>query len=117
VFSGNKSLEFSLPISTDEVSNSVKKIISPTQDRVFIRAYTKFDPGYQVTGSNHNGLSLSAQYPGPGRCPPPDGTGFFLFLLQNVLGVSEKALLDSRTYILTGHANGQRLATIGILPD
>ena len=87
VFSGNKSLEFSLPISPDEVSNSAKKIINPTQDTVFIRAYTKFDPGYQVTGSNHNGLGLSAQYPGPGRRPPPDGTGFFLFLLQNnVLG-------------------------------
>jgi hypothetical protein len=87
VFSGNKSLEFSLPISTDEVSNSAKKIINPTQDTVFIRAYTKFDPGYQVTGSNHDGLRLSAQYPGPGRRPPPDGTGFFLFTLQNnILG-------------------------------
>jgi hypothetical protein len=83
VFSGNKSLEFSLPISAIEVSNAAKKIINPTQDTVFIRAYTKFDPGYQVTGSNHNGLRLSAEYPGPGRRPPPDGTGFFLFLLQN----------------------------------
>jgi hypothetical protein len=45
VFSGNKSLEFSLPISADEVTNSAKKIINPTQDTVFIRAYTKFDPG------------------------------------------------------------------------
>ncbi len=83
VFSGNKSLEFSLPISANEVSNSAKKIINPTQDTLFIRAYTKFDPGYQVTASNHNGLRLSARYPGPGIMPPPDGTGFFLFLLQN----------------------------------
>jgi FG-GAP-like repeat len=87
VYSGHKSLEFSLPINANEVSNSAKKIINPTQDTVFIRAYTKFDLGYQVTGSNHNGLRLSAQYPGPGRRPPPDGTGFFLFLLQNnILG-------------------------------
>jgi FG-GAP-like repeat len=85
VYSGSKSLEFSLPISTNEVSNAAKKTINPTQDTVFIRAYTKFDPGYQVTGSNHNGLRLSAQYPGPGRRPPPDGTGFFLFTLQNLI--------------------------------
>jgi hypothetical protein len=83
VFSGHKSLEFSLPINANEVSNSANKIINPTQDTVFIRAYTKFDPGYHVTGSNHNGLVLSAQFPGPGRPPPPDGTGWFLFLLQN----------------------------------
>jgi hypothetical protein len=119
VFSGIKSLEFSLPINANEVSNGAKKIINPTQDTVFIRAYIKFDPGYQVTGSNHNGLLLAAQYPGPGRRPPPDGTGFFLFFLQNnIIGpVSEKALLDSRTYILTGHGNGQTLAIIGILTD
>jgi hypothetical protein len=87
VYSGHKSLEMKLPINPNEVSNSAKKIINPTQDTVFIRAYTKFDPGYQITGSNHNGLRLSAQYPGPGRRPPPDGTGFFLFLLQNnILG-------------------------------
>ena len=91
VFSGNKSLEFSLPISANEVSNSVKKIINPTQDTVFIRAYTKFDPGYQVTGSTHNGLTLSAEYPGPGRRPPPDGTGFFLFVLQNNSLIGESA--------------------------
>jgi hypothetical protein len=85
VYSGNKSLEFSLPISPNEVSNAAKKNINPTQDTVFIRAYTKFDPGYQVTGSNHNGLMLSAEFPGPGIPPPPDGTGFFLFLVQNVI--------------------------------
>ena len=83
VFSGGKSLEFSLPISTTEVSNSLKKRLSPEQDTVFLRAYTKFDAGYSVNTSNHNGLRLSAKYPGPGIIPPADGTGFFLFLLQN----------------------------------
>ena len=82
-FAGGKSLEFSLPISTTEVSNSLKKRLSPEQDTVFLRAYTKFDAGYSVNTSNHNGLRLSAKYPGPGIIPPADGTGFFLFLLQN----------------------------------
>jgi hypothetical protein len=82
-FAGSKSLEFSLPISTAEVANSLKKRLSPEQDTVFLRAYTKFDAGYSVNTSNHNGLRLSARYPGPGIIPPADGTGFFLFLLQN----------------------------------
>src|SRR5437763_10883213 len=88
-FAGSKSLEFSLPISTAEVSNSLKKRLSPEQDTVFLRAYTKFDAGYSVNTSNHNGLRLSAKYPGPGIIPPADGTGFFLFLLQNnILGTT-----------------------------
>ena len=56
---------------------------------MFLRAYTKFDAGYSVNTSNHNGLRLSAKYPGPGIVPPADGTGFFLFLLQNnILGTT-----------------------------
>ncbi len=85
-FAGSKALEFSLPITTIEVANSLAKRLNPTQDTVFLRAYTKFDPGYSVNGSNHNGLRLSANYPGPGIMPPADGTGFFLFLLQNNIG-------------------------------
>ena len=88
-FAGSKALEFSLPISIAEVSNSLKKRLSPEQDTVFLRAYTKFDAGYSVNTSNHNGLRLSAKYPGPGVIPSADGTGFFLFLLQNnILGTA-----------------------------
>ncbi len=83
-FSGGKALEMKLPISTTEVVNQVRKKLSPEEVVVYIRAYTKFDPGYSVTGSNHNGLRLSAHYPGgTGVMPPPDGTGFFLFSVQN----------------------------------
>jgi hypothetical protein len=86
-FAGSKALEFSLPITATEVANSLGKDFSPGYDTLFLRAYTKFDPGYMVNGSNHNGLRLSANYPGPGIMPPADGTGFFLFLLQNnILG-------------------------------
>jgi hypothetical protein len=82
-YAGSKALEMTLPISTAEVANALTKTIASTVDTAFIRAYTKFDPGYSVTTSNHNGLRLSAKYPGPGIKPPVDGTGFFLFLLQN----------------------------------
>jgi hypothetical protein len=82
-YAGGKALEMTLPISTAEVANALNKTLAPTVDTAFIRAYTKFDSGYSVTNSNHNGLRLSAKYPGPGIKPPVDGTGFFLFLLQN----------------------------------
>ena len=82
-YAGGKAVEMTLPISTAEVANALNKTLAPTVDTAFIRAYTKFDPGYSVSTSNHNGLRLSARYPGPGIKPPVDGTGFFLFLLQN----------------------------------
>jgi hypothetical protein len=89
VYAGGKALEFSLPqVNNQEVSNAVVKTISPTQDTLFVRVYTKFDAGYHVTtGSNHNGIRISAQYPGPGT--PPNGTDFFLFIIQNALNYGE----------------------------
>ena len=83
-FSGGKALEMSLPISTTEVSNTIRKALNPTQDVVFIRIYQKWDAGYSLNNtSNHNGVRLSAKYPGPGIMPPVDGTGFYSFTLQN----------------------------------
>jgi hypothetical protein len=82
-YAGAKALEMTLPISDRGISNALNKKLIPPQDVVFLRAYTKFDAGYSVDASNHNGLRLSAKYPGPGIKAPADGTGFFLFLLQN----------------------------------
>ena len=83
-YAGGKALEMTLPISTTEVFKSVGKKLNPTQDVLFIRAYTKFDPGYYVRGgSNHNGLRVSAGNIITGRAPPADGTGFFLTSIQN----------------------------------
>ncbi|HEY5867737.1 MAG TPA: hypothetical protein VI542_19635 [Candidatus Tectomicrobia bacterium] len=88
VFAGTRALEFTLPASSVEVSNAVVKNISPTQDTLFVRVYTKFDPGYDITtGSNHNGIRISSHYPGPGT--PPNGTDFFLFLLENSIFYKE----------------------------
>ena len=84
VLSGDKSVEFALPVSTTELSCSLWKILSPERDTVYMRMYHKFDPGYNIPTSNHNGIRLSAKYPETaGHIPPADGTGFFLFLLQN----------------------------------
>jgi hypothetical protein len=79
-----KSIEMSLPITTSETGISLSRILNPAQDVVYMRMYQKFDPGFDASGSGHNGIRLSAQYPETaGRRPPPDGTGFFLFHLEN----------------------------------
>ena len=82
-FAGQKGLEMTLPVSTNEQVNALHKTINPQQDTVYIRTYCKWDAGYSATGNNHNGIRLSAHYPGAGVKPPTDGSGFFLFLLQN----------------------------------
>jgi hypothetical protein len=83
VYSGLKALEFTLPQSTAEISNAVVKNIAPTRDVLFVRVYTKFDSTYNIPGSNHNGITISAKYPGPGIAP--NGRNFFLFHLQNTM--------------------------------
>jgi hypothetical protein len=99
VFSGNKSIEFTLPVSTVENGVGLIRPLSPGQDTVYMRMYQKFDPGYNVTGSNHNGIRLSAKYPETaGQKPPADGTGFFLFLLQNSIA-GESAPGFSNLYV------------------
>lgn len=98
VYAGNRALEFTLPASSVEVSNAVVKNISPTQDQLFVRVYTKFDSTYHITtNSNHNGITISAQYPGPGTVP--NGTDFFLAILQNAKNYAEADPGYSHIYI------------------
>jgi hypothetical protein len=80
-YGGTKSLELTLPQTSGEVSNELNKFLNPTQDTVFVRFYGKFDPGYNVLGSGHNGAFISASYwDGPGSGPgiPADGYNKFL---------------------------------------
>jgi hypothetical protein len=97
VHTGTRALEFTLPQSTVEIANAVGKDISPTEDVLFARVYTKFDPTYNVTGSNHNGVRISANYPGPGT--KPNGRDFFLFLLQNNMRADGPAPGYSQLYV------------------
>ena len=81
---GHKSLEMKLPISQTETLNRLAKTLNPEETVLFIRAYEKFDPGFSVTTSGHNGLRIAGHDPGGAGNPPPrDGTGFFSFHLQN----------------------------------
>jgi hypothetical protein len=97
VYSGMKALQFMLPQSTTEIANAVVKDITPTRDVLFARVYTKFDSTYNVPRSNHNGIRISAKYPGPGAAA--NGTNFFLFTLQNDMWLNAPAPGYSQLYV------------------
>lgn len=79
---GTKSLRLRMPSTASEVSNAIVKPVSPARDTLFLRAYTRFAPSYAGVNSAHNGLSISANYSGPGR--RPNGRDFMLVHLQQV---------------------------------
>ncbi len=76
VFGGGKSLEFTVPRTSSEVSNTVVKFVSPERDALFLRYYARFDGGFNVLGSSHNGSTVSAHYCCPGV--RADGSNKFL---------------------------------------
>jgi hypothetical protein len=80
-YAGGKGLEFTLPQMSAEVANAIEKSISPTEDTVFVRVYTKFDAGFNVIGSGHNGITISSHYCCPGV--PANGTNKFLVNVEN----------------------------------
>lgn len=78
---GSKGLEFTLPQTGSEVSNALVKDLPAEQDVLFVRAYTKFEAGFNGTTEGHNGIRISGRYPGPGS--RPNGTDFFLYMVEN----------------------------------
>jgi uncharacterized protein (TIGR03382 family) len=92
VFEGRAALEFTVPQQNAELSNATDKILSPGQDTVFLRYYSKFQPPYDVVGSSHNGAMISASYFINGQATPgvpADGTNKFLVALENWRGEPE----------------------------
>jgi hypothetical protein len=78
VFKGGKSLELTVPRTSSEVSNEVIKTLNPTRDVIFIRYHAKFDGGFNVLGSSHNGVLVSANY----CCPGVKADGFNKFVVS-----------------------------------
>ena len=95
VFVGGRSLEFTVPQTSGEVSNTVVKVLSPGHDALFLRYYARFDSGFNVSGSSHNGSTISAQYCCPGV--RADGRNKFL--------VSYEAWRDSTATANPGRLN------------
>ena len=89
-FAGAKAVEMSLPISSKEVGAALEKDVKT--DTLFVRVYEKWASNYYVTGSNHNGIHISGgTLAAPGTAAPENGTGFFIFLLQNILSGRQPA--------------------------
>jgi hypothetical protein len=82
VLSGGKALEFTVPKQSGEVSNHAAKYVSPERDVLFLRYYAKFDAGFNVLGSSHNGNTVSARY----CCPGQRADGYNKFLVSYEAG-------------------------------
>ena len=83
VFSGKKAVEMTFPQRSDAVGNGLMKHLKEERDVLFLRFYTKYEKGFNVTGAGsfHNGGSLSAHYHVGGRSTPgqrADGRNKFL---------------------------------------
>jgi hypothetical protein len=78
VISGRQALEFTVPQASSEVSNTAVKYVSPEQDVLFLRYYAKYDAGFNVLGSSHNGSTISARY----CCPGVRADGYNKFLVS-----------------------------------
>jgi hypothetical protein len=89
IHAGQRALEFTVPQQQAELSNAVDKFLSPEEDVLFLRYYSKFQPPYDVVGSSHNGSMISAHYFVDGQATPgvpADGTNKFLANLENWRG-------------------------------
>jgi hypothetical protein len=86
VYLGSKALQFILPQQTASLGDATEKILSPEQDVLFLRYYSKIQPPYDVAGSMHDGASISAHYVVNGQATPgvpANGTNKFLANLEN----------------------------------
>jgi hypothetical protein len=62
LYRGAQALQLDVPKQSDEMSNAVAKRLQKEQDVLFLRYYSKFDTGFDVVGSSHNGATISAHY-------------------------------------------------------
>lgn len=86
---GKKALEFTVPQQAAELSNGVVKELGAGQDTVFLRYYSKFEKGFDQTGSSHNGGLLQAKAPGVAYATPgirADGRNKFIVSFENWRG-------------------------------
>src|SRR5207253_2709660 len=58
------------------------KLLSPGFDTLFCRVYMKWDAGYSVSSSNHNGICMNGGT-NPMTGVAPNGSDFFVTMVQN----------------------------------
>ena len=83
-FSGSKSLEMDMPVTSTEFSIGPSRYFSPKRPELHVRSYIKYAPNFYLpVQSSHKGMTFAGSMPGPCIKTPTDGTGFFSFTLQN----------------------------------
>lgn len=89
VYAGAQAIEMTAPAQDVELSNAVSKTISPEQDVLYLRYYSKFEANFDIVGSSHNGSEVSAHYFVDGQATPgvpADGMNKFLVAYENWRG-------------------------------
>ena len=89
VHAGAKSLQFTAPQQDVELSNGVSQVVSPELDVLYLRYYSKFDAGFDIWGSSHNGADISAHYFVDGMATPgipADGMNKYLISYESWRG-------------------------------
>jgi hypothetical protein len=89
---GKRALEFTVPKQQAELSNAIVKQLKRGQDVLFLRYYSKFEKGFDQTGSSHNGGFLAAIAPGVPFATPgvrAEGRNKFMALFENWRGEAE----------------------------
>lgn len=104
-FAGAKALELTMPQTNSEVANAVVKDLPVKQDVLFVRAYTKFEAGFDGTTEGHNGIRISGSYPGPGTIP--SGRDFFLYTVENSVYYGEAYPGPTNVYAYHPEQRGQ----------
>ena len=89
VFAGAQAIEMTAPQQSQELSNTVGKVLAAEQDVLYLRYYSKYESTFDITGSSHNGGDISAHYFINGQATPgvpADGYNKFLVSYENWRG-------------------------------
>lgn len=81
VFAGSGSLRMTIPQTGGELYNAAVRTVAPARDALHVRVYGRYQDDYAGVSYAHNGIRISGNYSGPGQ--RPDGTDFFLVLIEN----------------------------------
>jgi len=106
IFAGSQSVEFTVPQQNQELSNKIWKSLVPEEDIVFLRYYSKFASTNNVTGSSHNGATISSHYEDNGSATPgipADGFNKFLVAFENWRGDSSTAPAPGQLNVYVYH--------------
>ncbi len=83
---GKRALAFTVPKQEHPLAIDLSKLLKEERDVLFLRRYTVFEKDFLVSGSSHNGGSISARYFPDGRATPgipADGRNKFLATFEN----------------------------------